>query len=312
MWGCKPITGKTPVIITQPVLRDRWNLHHGDIRLKEFLGKGNFGDVYQALLLTNGKEVAVKTCRDPESFRDKFLEEADILKKFHHPNVVKLLGLCCDELPYYIVMEYMNNGSLLSVLQEGPPLTIKQMVHYCEQAAAGMMYLHAQNYIHRDLAARNCLVRNQTILKISDFGMTRYQEKNSIYISKMKQIPIRWTAPECLTFRTYTFKSDIWSYGVLMWEIFNKGEYPYQHMSHADVKDQIDAGYRLPKTRDTPPNIYQIMFGCWSYEPRSRPSFEEVHQQVKSIYIESYAGGFSATSNRLTSVSSVNSRHNTG
>ncbi|KAL5266948.1 hypothetical protein ACHWQZ_G004105 [Mnemiopsis leidyi] len=298
----KPITNKMNVGIRVAVLRDRWNLHHKDIRLKQFLGKGNFGDVYQAQLLTNTREVAVKTCRDPESFRDKFLEEADTLKKFKHKNVVKLLGICCDEMPYYIVMEFMNNGSLLSILQEGPPQSIKQLVHYCEQAAAGMQYLHSQNYIHRDLAARNCLVHNHTLLKISDFGMSRYQGENSIYISKMKQIPIRWTAPECLMFRTYTFKSDIWSYGILMWEIFNRGAYPYSEMSNRDVKDQIDAGYRLPKSRDTPPNIYQVMFGCWKYEPKGRPNFDEIHQAVKDIYIEFYA-----EHPRLSSVSSLGS-----
>lgn len=299
----KPITNKMNVGIRIAVLRDRWNLHHRDIRLKQFLGKGNFGDVYQAQLLTNSREVAVKTCRDPDSFRDKFLEEADTLKKFKHKNVVKLLGICCDEMPYYIVMEFMNNGSLLSILQEGPLQSIKQLVHYCEQAAAGMLYLHSQNYIHRDLAARNCLVHNHTLLKISDFGMSRYQGENSIYISKMKQIPIRWTAPECLMFRTYTFKSDIWSYGILMWEIFNRGGYPYNDMSNRDVKDQIDAGYRLPKSRDTPPNIYQIMFSCWKYEPKGRPSFDEIHQSVKGIYIEFYAD-----IPRLSSISSTGSK----
>ncbi|XP_038516376.1 tyrosine-protein kinase Fer isoform X6 [Canis lupus baileyi] len=200
------ITKKSGVVLLNPIPKDKkWVLNHEDVTLGELLGKGNFGEVYKGIL-KDKTAVAVKTCKEdlPQELKIKFLQEAKILKQYDHPNIVKLIGVCTQRQPIYIIMELVPGGDFLSFLRKKKDeIKLKQLVKFSLDAASGMSYLESKNCIHRDLAARNCLVGENNVLKISDFGMSR-QEDGGVYSSSgLKQIPIKWTAPEALNYARY-------------------------------------------------------------------------------------------------------------
>ncbi|XP_049285569.1 tyrosine-protein kinase Fer-like isoform X2 [Anopheles funestus] len=283
-----PVTGRSGAVLRKPVLRERWELSNDDVILLDKIGRGNFGDVYKAKLKSSKNTlVAVKTCRMtlPEEQKRKFLQEGRILKQYDHPNIVKLIGICVQKQPIMIVMELVAGGSLLMFLRKNATtLGQRQMMGMCRDAAAGMRYLESKNCIHRDLAARNCLIGNENIVKISDFGMSR-EEEEYIVSGGMKQIPIKWTAPEALNFGKYTSLCDVWSYGILVWEIFSRGDTPYSGMSNSMARERIDEGYRMPTPEGAPPEMYRLMLKCWSYEPESRPHFDEICSVVDALLL---------------------------
>uniref|UniRef100_A0A1A9ZYX9 Tyrosine-protein kinase n=1 Tax=Glossina pallidipes TaxID=7398 RepID=A0A1A9ZYX9_GLOPL len=282
-----PVTVKSGAILRRPICRERWELSNDDVVLLEKIGRGNFGDVYKAKLKSSSLDVAVKTCRMtlPDEQKRKFLQEGRILKQYDHPNIVKLIGICVQKQPIMIVMELVPGGSLLNNLRKNSNhLTIRQQMGMCRDAAAGMRYLESRNCIHRDLAARNCLVDFENCVKISDFGMSR-EEEEYIVSDGMKQIPVKWTAPEALNFGKYTSLCDVWSYGILMWEIFSRGDTPYSGMSNSRARERIDAGYRMPAPENTPPEMYRLMLKCWSAEPESRPHFDEIFNVVDALIL---------------------------
>lgn len=280
-----PVTSRSGAILRQPIPRERWELNNDDVILLDKIGRGNFGDVYKGRLRLTDQEVAVKTCRVTvaEEHKRKFLQEGRILKQYDHPNVVKLIGICVQKQPIMIVMELVVGGSLLTYLRNNASsLSTKQLITMCRDAAAGMRYLESKNCIHRDLAARNCLVGDSNVVKISDFGMSR-EEEEYIVSDGMKQIPIKWTAPEALNFGKYTSLCDVWSYGVLCWEIFSKGGTPYPGLSNTKAREKIDTGYRMPAPEGTPEEMYRLMLRCWEYEPDNRPHFDQIHAIVDNL-----------------------------
>ncbi|XP_020291800.1 tyrosine-protein kinase Fer isoform X1 [Pseudomyrmex gracilis] len=280
-----PVTSRSGAILKTPILRERWELNNDDVILLEKIGRGNFGDVYKAQLKTCKTDVAVKTCKVtlPDEQKRKFLQEGRILKQYDHPNIVKLIGICVQKQPIMIVMELVPGGSLLTYLRKNAgTITQREQLRMCKDAAAGMSYLESKYCIHRDLAARNCLVGHECIVKISDFGMSR-EEEEYIVSDGMKQIPIKWTAPEALNFGKYTSLCDVWSYGILMWEIFSKGGNPYSGMSNSQAREKIDAGYRMPAPEGTPEEIYRLMLRCWEYEPEKRPHFDQIYNALETL-----------------------------
>ncbi|KAF7990790.1 hypothetical protein HCN44_000595 [Aphidius gifuensis] len=281
-----PVTARSGAILKMPICRERWELNNDDVELMEKIGRGNFGDVYRAQLKTSQTEVAVKTCRVtlPDEQKRKFLHEGRILKQYDHPNIVKLIGICVQKQPIMIVMELVHGGSLLTYLRKNSSLLGQtELLSCCRDAAAGMTYLESKYCIHRDLAARNCLVSLESVIKISDFGMSR-EEEEYIVSDGMKQIPIKWTAPEALNFGKYTSLCDVWSYGVLMWEIFSKGGNPYSGLTNTQARERIDAGYRLPAPEGTPEEVYTLMLRCWDYQPENRPHFNQIHSAIEALY----------------------------
>ncbi|XP_050666858.1 tyrosine-protein kinase Fer isoform X2 [Leptidea sinapis] len=281
-----PVTARSGALLRRAVPRETWELNNDHVQLLDKIGRGNFGDVYKARLITTGQEVAVKTCRValPEEQKRTFLQEGRILKQYQHPNVVRLIGIAVQKQPIMIVMELVSGGSLLTFLRtRAAPLGARSLAAMCRDAAAGMRYLEARSCIHRDLAARNCLVGDDNIVKISDFGMSR-EEEEYIVSGGMKQIPIKWTAPEALNFGKYTSLCDVWSYGVLMWEIFSKGDTPYAGMSNSRAREKIDQGYRMPAPEGCPEEVYALMLRCWEYEPEKRPHFNQIYTIIDNIY----------------------------
>jgi len=281
-----PVTSRSGAILKSPVTREKWELNNDDVDLVEKIGRGNFGDVYKARLKQNNVSVAVKTCKVtlPDEQKKKFLQEGRILKQYEHPNIVQFIGICVQKQPIMIVMELVSGGSLLNYLRtSSDKLTTKGLLGMCQDAASGMEYLESKNCIHRDLAARNCLVSDTHCVKISDFGMSR-EEEEYIVSDGLKQIPIKWTAPEALNYGKYTSLCDVWSFGVLAWEIFSKGGTPYQGMTNTRARELIDSGFRMPAPDGTPDEMYQLMLRCWQYEPEDRPHFSEIHATVELLY----------------------------
>ncbi|XP_018518629.1 tyrosine-protein kinase Fer isoform X2 [Lates calcarifer] len=281
------ITKKSGVVLLNPVVKDKkWILNHEDVTLGDLLGKGNFGEVFKGTLQRDKTPVAVKTCKEdlPPELKIRFLSEARILKQYDHPNIVKLIGVCTQRQPIYIVMELVPGGDFLSFLRKKKDeLKTKQLVRFAVDAAAGMAYLESKNCIHRDLAARNCLVGEGSVLKISDFGMSR-QEDDGVYSSSgLKQIPIKWTAPEALNYGRYSSESDVWSYGILLWETFSLGVCPYPGMTNQQAREQVEKGYRMACPQRCPDDVYKVMQRCWQYNPEDRPKFSELQRDLAAI-----------------------------
>ncbi|XP_005382234.1 PREDICTED: tyrosine-protein kinase Fer isoform X1 [Chinchilla lanigera] len=280
------ITKKSGVVLLNPIPKDKkWILNHEDVTLGELLGKGNFGEVYKGTL-KDKTAVAVKTCKEglPQELKIKFLQEAKILKQYDHPNIVKLIGVCTQRQPVYIIMELVPGGDFLTFLRKKKDeLKLQQLVTFSSDIAAGMFYLESKNCIHRDLAARNCLVGENNVLKISDFGMSR-QEDGGVYSSSgLKQIPIKWTAPEALNYGRYSSESDVWSFGILLWETFSFGVCPYPGMTNQQAREQVERGYRMSAPQHCPEDISKIMMKCWDYKPENRPKFSDLVRELDII-----------------------------
>ncbi|XP_062313032.1 LOW QUALITY PROTEIN: ephrin type-A receptor 6-like [Osmerus eperlanus] len=254
------------------------------IRIERVIGAGEFGEVCSGRLRTPGKKeigVAIKTLKGGyvERQRRDFLREASIMGQFDHPNIIRLEGVVTKSRPVMIVVEYMENGSLDSFLRKHDGhFTVIQLVGMLRGIASGMKYLSDMGYVHRDLAARNILVNSNLVCKVSDFGLSRVLEDDpeAAYTTTGGKIPIRWTAPEAISYRKFSSASDAWSYGIVMWEVMSYGERPYWEMSNQDVILSIEEGYRLPAPMGCPVALHQLMLHCWQKERSHRPKFTDV------------------------------------
>ncbi|KAJ8274578.1 hypothetical protein COCON_G00092030 [Conger conger] len=256
------------------------------VKIEEVIGAGEFGEVYKGRLKLPGKReiyVAIKTLKAgySEKQRRDFLSEASIMGQFDHPNIIRLEGVVTKSRPVMIVTEFMENGALDSFLRQNDgQFTVIQLVGMMRGIAAGMKYLSEMNYVHRDLAARNILVNSNLVCKVSDFGLSRYLQDDTsdpTYTSSLGgKIPVRWTAPEAIAYRKFTSASDVWSYGIVMWEVMSFGERPYWDMSNQDVINAIEQDYRLPAPMDCPAALHQLMLDCWQKDRNARPRFADI------------------------------------
>ncbi|XP_026996982.1 ephrin type-A receptor 5 [Tachysurus fulvidraco] len=254
------------------------------ITIERVIGAGEFGEVCSGPLRLPGKReivVAIKTLKAgyTEKQRRDFLAEASIMGQFDHPNIIHLEGVVTKSKPVMIITEYMENGSLDSFLKKNDgQFTVIQLVGMLRGIASGMRYLSDMGYVHRDLAARNILVNSNLVCKVSDFGLSRVLEDDpeAAYTTRGGKIPIRWTAPEAISYRKFTSASDVWSYGIVMWEVMSYGERPYWEMSNQDVIKAVEESYRLPGPMDCPTALYQLMMDCWQKDRNSRPKFDEI------------------------------------
>ncbi|KAJ8278585.1 hypothetical protein GJAV_G00089170 [Gymnothorax javanicus] len=256
------------------------------VKIEEVIGAGEFGEVCRGRLKLPGRReiiVAIKTLKAgyTERQRRDFLSEASIMGQFDHPNIIRLEGVVTKSRPVMIVTEFMENGALDSFLRlNDGQFTVIQLVGMLRGIAAGMKYLSDMNYVHRDLAARNILVNSNLVCKVSDFGLSRFLEddpSDPTYTSSLGgKIPIRWTAPEAIAYRKFTSASDVWSYGIVMWEVMSYGERPYWDMSNQDVINAVEQDYRLPPPMDCPTALHQLMLDCWVKERNLRPKFSQI------------------------------------
>ncbi|XP_074939969.1 cytoplasmic tyrosine-protein kinase BMX [Phalacrocorax aristotelis] len=253
-----------------------WELKREEIVLLRELGSGQFGLVY--LGKWKGQyDVAIKMIKEGAMSEDEFIEEAQTMMKLNHPKLVRLYGVCSKSYPIYLVTEYMPNGCLLSYLRShGKELQPLQLLEICYDVCDAMAFLESCQFIHRDLAARNCLVDSNLTVKVSDFGMTRYV-LDDLYISSLgTKFPVKWSAPEVFHYTKYSSKSDVWAFGILMWEVFTLGKQPYELYDNMQVIEKISQGYRLYRPQLVSDIIYQIMYNCWHELPEKRPAFYQL------------------------------------
>ncbi|XP_078224096.1 ephrin type-A receptor 5 isoform X15 [Callithrix jacchus] len=261
------------------------------ITIERVIGAGEFGEVCSGRLKLPGKRelpVAIKTLKVgyTDKQRRDFLGEASIMGQFDHPNIIHLEGVVTKSKPVMIVTEYMENGSLDTFLKKNDgQFTVIQLVGMLRGIAAGMKYLSDMGYVHRDLAARNILINSNLVCKVSDFGLSRVLEDDpeAAYTTRGGKIPIRWTAPEAIAFRKFTSASDVWSYGIVMWEVVSYGERPYWEMTNQDVIKAVEEGYRLPSPMDCPAALYQLMLDCWQKDRNSRPKFDDIVNMLDKL-----------------------------
>ncbi|XP_026461197.1 tyrosine-protein kinase Abl-like [Ctenocephalides felis] len=268
---------------------DEWEINRTAIVMKHKLGGGQYGDVYEAVWKRYTMTVAVKTLKEDTMALKDFLEEASIMKEMKHPNLVQLIGVCTREPPFYIITEFMSRGNLLDYLRNGNKEQINAVVlmYIATQIASGMSYLESRSFIHRDLAARNCLVGENHLVKVADFGLARLMRDDTYTAHAGAKFPIKWTAPEGLAYNKFSTKSDVWAFGVLLWEIATYGMSPYPGVDLTDVYHMLEKGYRMECPPGCPPKIYELMRACWQWNTHDRPSFEGIHHALEHMFQES-------------------------
>ncbi|XP_077391315.1 tyrosine-protein kinase receptor Tie-1 isoform X2 [Festucalex cinctus] len=288
----KPI----PEPLTYPILE--WE----DIKFEDVIGEGNFGQVIKAMIKKDGNKMsaAIKMLKEFASENDHrdFAGELEVLCKLgQHPNIINLIGACENRGYLYIAIEYAPYGNLLDflrksrVLETDPAfakehgtastLTSQQLLQFAVDVATGMHYLSDKQFIHRDLAARNVLVGDNLVAKIADFGLSRGEE---VYVKKtMGRLPVRWMAIESLNYSVYTTKSDVWSFGILLWEIVSLGGTPYCGMTCAELYEKLPQGYRMEKPKNCDDEVYELMKQCWRDRPYERPPFSQVSVQLNRM-----------------------------
>uniref|UniRef100_A0A3P8XGL5 non-specific protein-tyrosine kinase n=1 Tax=Esox lucius TaxID=8010 RepID=A0A3P8XGL5_ESOLU len=275
---------------TMPSTGD-YEIQRERIELGRCIGEGQFGDVHQGVYMNPENPaltVAIKTCKNctSDSVREKFLQEALTMRQFDHRHIVKLIGVITEN-PVWIIMEMCTLGELRSFLQVRKyNLDLASLILYSFQLSTALAYLESKRFVHRDIAARNVLVSSVDCVKLGDFGLSRYMEDSSYYKASKGKLPIKWMAPESINFRRFTSASDVWMFGVCMWEILMYGVKPFQGVKNNDVIGRIENGERLAMPHNCPPTLYSLMTKCWAYDPSKRPRFTELKAQLSLILEE--------------------------
>ncbi|XP_031717585.1 tyrosine-protein kinase SRK2-like [Anarrhichthys ocellatus] len=267
---------------------DQWEIDRKSIKLLRKIGAGQFGEVFEGLWKETTL-VAVKTLKPGTMDPKEFLRETQIMKRLRHPKLIQLYAACTLEEPIFIITELMNNGSLLEYLNKdkGTTLGFSDQIEMAAQVASGMAYLELQNYIHRDLAARNVLVGENNICKVADFGLARVIMKKNENVYEAKEgtkFPVKWTALEAILDNKCSIKSDIWSFGILLYEIMTFGQMPYPAMSNFQVVQMVSQGYRMPSPPNCPKVMYDMMMDCWKKNDQDRPTFETLQWKLEVFF----------------------------
>ncbi|XP_073202393.1 muscle, skeletal receptor tyrosine-protein kinase isoform X2 [Lepidochelys kempii] len=309
-----PMYQRIPLLLNPKLLSLEYP--RNNIEYVRDIGEGAFGRVFQARapgLLPSEPftMVAVKMLKEEASadMQADFQREAALMAEFDNPNIVKLLGVCAVGKPMCLLFEYMAYGDLNEYLRTRSPHNLCGLSHsnldarirlsnpnplalcctdqlgIAKQVAAGMAYLSERKFVHRDLATRNCLVGKNRVVKIADFGLSRNIYSADYYkANENDAIPIRWMPPESIFYNRYTTESDVWAYGVVLWEIFSYGMQPYYGMAHEEVIYYVRDGNVLSCPDDCPLELYNLMRLCWSKLPSDRPSFASIHRILERIY----------------------------
>lgn len=275
---CKP---KPP---QRPWAQDEWEIPRETVKMVKKLGAGQFGEVWMGYY-KNTQKVAIKTLKEGTMEPEAFLQEANLMKQLQHERLVRLHAVVTKE-PILIVTEFMIHGCLLDFLKtnEGKKLGLNKLIDMSAQIAEGMAYIERKNYIHRDLRAANILVNEMFHCKIADFGLARIIE-TEYTAQEGAKFPIKWTAPEAINYGTFSIKSDVWSFGILLTEIVTYGRIPYPGMTNPEVVRCLEKSYRMPCPPGCPNELYEVMMMCWKEKPEERPTFEFLHNTLNDFLI---------------------------
>ncbi|KAK0157842.1 hypothetical protein PV328_011532 [Microctonus aethiopoides] len=273
---------------------DKWEIPRERVVINRKIGEGAFGTVYGGETFFPEKgwlAVAVKTLKNGSTTDEKldFLSEVEVMKRFEHKNIIKLLGVCIQNAPVLTVMEFMLYGDLKTYLlarrhlvndqhyEDSDEISNKKLTAMALDVARALSYLAQLKYVHRDVASRNCLVNAQRIVKLGDFGMTRPMYEHDYYkFNRKGMLPVRWMAPESLGLGIFTPASDVWSYGVLLYEIVTFGSFPFQGMSNNQVLTHVKAGNSLEVPKGVKPQLEALIRSCWAVESTKRPTAPEI------------------------------------
>ncbi|XP_070764692.1 tyrosine-protein kinase ZAP-70 isoform X1 [Enoplosus armatus] len=269
----------------------RFNIKRDQLLIDEVeLGSGNFGCVKKGVLKAESGQidVAIKVLKsDNEKLvKEEMMREAEIMHQLSNPFIVRMLGLCNAE-NLMLVMEMASAGPLNKFLSTNKDtVTVENIVNLMHQVSMGMKYLEEKNFVHRDLAARNVLLVNQQFAKISDFGLSKALGADDNYYKARTagKWPLKWYAPECINFHKFSSKSDVWSFGITMWEAFSYGGKPYKKMKGPDVMRFIESGNRMECPAVCPERMYTVMNECWTYKHEDRPDFKKVEEYMRSYH----------------------------
>jgi fyn-related kinase len=281
----KPCVILEPTDVSGQVI-DEWQIDRGEIRLIRKLRSDVFTEVWKGIR-NNTTMVAVAVAVmifKPNKYKivNDLLPPVNLIKKLQHPNIVRFYGVCSMEVPVYIITEFIKHNSLVEYLHERS-LRLYQLMDMASQVAAGMAYLEEKNIVHRDLQASNVTVGANLVCKLAIFKLARVMHKDVYEGQKGENIAIKWAAPEVLLHSRFSIKSDVWSFGIVLYEIITHGKPPYVGMTDDEVKQQIQQGYRMPQSLGCPDKLYDIMLNCWRIEPANRPMFETLQQQLANL-----------------------------
>lgn len=268
-----------------------------EIQLITRLGQGQFGEVWKGKWRKQ-VDVAVKTLKMGAMSVDDFIGEAKMMHKIRHHRLVQIMGVCTDQMPIYIITELMPNGCLLDYLRndDGRTVRLSNLIDMATDITEGLEYLEKNNIVHRDIRAANILVGANLSCKVADFGLAKILDREGIYdTNENAKFPIKWTAPEAAIKKTFSSKSDVWSFGILMYEMITYGRTPYPGMDNMRSLEEVNRGYRIPRpvncgcnaNLDCPLPVYDIMLQCWHKSPERRPTFEYLNRFFANYNSES-------------------------
>ncbi|XP_061180736.1 ephrin type-A receptor 4a-like [Saccostrea echinata] len=266
-------------LLVNPIARERIHLEYDKIFLdsKSEINLQKFPSLFQGSY--DSKKVFIQ--KEQEDLKDVF-KDINFLRKFNHRNIVNIIGFSALREPVILVIEYLSGGLLTYYLRKtGDSITSRKKMEMCQDVANGMAYLHRNKCIHRDLGARNCLVGEDSTVKIFNFRMSEVGDEYE-FIGEYSYAG-KWTSPESILSGKFTFFCDVWSFGILMWEIFSSGQIPYSDMKRWEAAGKVVEGYRMPPPTGTPKSCYDVMLKCWEKEPSNRYRFDAVVEKLNKI-----------------------------
>ena len=262
-----------------------WEIDPSTITLSRNLGTGHFGEVWQGTW-KGTVPVAVKMLKPGSSKVDYFMQEANAMAKLNHPVLLSMYGVCSrgfgkEQLPL-IVTEFLPCGNLLEHLRKdrGERLKVPNLLRIAVQVATGMTHLEERNYVHCDLAARNILVGDNETVKIGDFGLMLLNDASDPPNRDDAPFALKWLPPEVITEATFTTKTDVWSFGIFLFELITYGKTPYSGMTNKEASSRVASGYRMDQPSGCPDALYRVMQDCWKTQPHERPTFKELQSQL--------------------------------